>query len=196
MFASLLNHIGCFCFYFLCFFFFFFRLCLWHVELPGPGIEPVLQQWPRLLQWQHLILNPLNHRGTSVFSHFHIIVCQQKFLMLLKSYTIFILQSTYCDTELTKSNWSPNFFFGQAHRFRKFPGQGLNLCHSSDLRCCSDNVRSLACCATRELPDPLIWLLYFFSLFILIPNTIMVMFLYKLLFRYLLCLISLLIVII
>ena len=24
---------------------------LWHVEIPGPGIEPVPQQWPKPLQW-------------------------------------------------------------------------------------------------------------------------------------------------
>ena len=33
----------------------------------------------------------------------------------------------------------------------KFPGQGLNLCHSSDPSCSGDNARSLTCCTTREL---------------------------------------------
>ena len=33
----------------------------------------------------------------------------------------------------------------------KFLDQGLNLCHSSDKSCCSDNARSLTHCATREL---------------------------------------------
>ena len=34
----------------------------------------------------------------------------------------------------------------------KFPGQGLNLCHSSDPRYCSDNAGSLTCCIARKLP--------------------------------------------
>ena len=34
----------------------------------------------------------------------------------------------------------------------KFLGQGSNLCHSSNLSCCSDNARSLTHCTTRELP--------------------------------------------
>ena len=34
---------------------------------------------------------------------------------------------------------------------RKFLGQVLNSCHSSDPSCCSDNVRSLTHCTTREL---------------------------------------------
>ena len=34
---------------------------------------------------------------------------------------------------------------------QKFPGQGSNPCHSNDPNHSSDNTRSLACCATREL---------------------------------------------
>ena len=44
-----------------------------------------------------------------------------------------------------------NFFFGCVHSMWKFPGQGLNQCHSSDLSRCSDHARSLILCATREL---------------------------------------------
>ena len=40
-----------------------------------------------------------------------------------------------------------------AHGMRKFPGQGLNPHHSSDLSHKSDNTGSLTCCATRELPE-------------------------------------------
>ena len=36
--------------------FFFFLLHLWHMEIPGPGIQPTPQQSPELL-WQHQILN-------------------------------------------------------------------------------------------------------------------------------------------
>ena len=35
-----------------------------HVEIPGPGIEPVSQQQPELLQGQCQVLNPLHHQGT------------------------------------------------------------------------------------------------------------------------------------
>ena len=34
-------------------------------------------------------------------------------------------------------------FIGQARGMLKFPGQGLNLCHSSDLSHSSENARSL-----------------------------------------------------
>ena len=36
----------------------------WHLEVPQPGTEPAPQQWPKLLQRQHQILNPLCHQGT------------------------------------------------------------------------------------------------------------------------------------
>ena len=46
------------------------------------------------------------------------------------------------------------FFFSCTFSMWTFPGQGLNLCHSSDpLRICSDNARSLICCARKELPN-------------------------------------------
>ena len=42
----------------------FFQPCLWHMEAPGPGIKPMPQQWPKQLQWQHWIFNPLHHKRT------------------------------------------------------------------------------------------------------------------------------------
>ena len=48
--------------------FFFFLLQLWHVEVSGLGIEPVLQ-----LQHYH-ILNLLHHRGTSKKGFFCVVV--------------------------------------------------------------------------------------------------------------------------
>ena len=48
----------------------FFLPCLWHVEVPGPGIKAKLQQQPEPLQWQYWILNPLCHKGTPVISDF------------------------------------------------------------------------------------------------------------------------------
>ena len=46
------------------FFQFFFLLLLQHVEVPGPGIESVLQQWSEPQQWQCQILNLMSHQGT------------------------------------------------------------------------------------------------------------------------------------
>ena len=39
----------------------------WHVAVSGPGIEPMPQQWPKMLQWQCWILNQLCHQGTPGF---------------------------------------------------------------------------------------------------------------------------------
>ena len=41
--------------------FYLFWPCPWHVEVPGPGIEPTPREW----QWQ--ILNPQSHTGTPIF---------------------------------------------------------------------------------------------------------------------------------
>ena len=46
------------------FFFKFFWSHLWQVEVPGPGIKPVPQQWPKSLEWQCWILNPLSFKRT------------------------------------------------------------------------------------------------------------------------------------
>ena len=45
-----------------------------------------------------------------------------------------------------------SFYFWLYLQYVDIPSLGLNLCHSSNLSCCSDNTRSLACCATREFP--------------------------------------------
>ena len=45
-----------FLFLFVCF---CFWPCPWHVEFPRSGIEPAPQRWPKPLQWQCHILNPL-----------------------------------------------------------------------------------------------------------------------------------------
>lgn len=42
--------------------FFFFWLHPQHLEIPRLRIEPVPQQWPKLLQGQSRILNPLCHK--------------------------------------------------------------------------------------------------------------------------------------
>ena len=59
---------------------------------------------------------------------------------------------------------SVSFSFGHTHGMFKFPGQGLNLCHSSNPRCCCDNTRSLTHCATRELVIFCFLALYFATL--------------------------------
>ena len=46
--------------WFLC----YFWPCLWHEEVSGPGIEPVLQQTPEAQQQQHQILNLRSYQGT------------------------------------------------------------------------------------------------------------------------------------
>ena len=43
------------------------------------------------------------------------------------------------------------FFVFCPHPWHRFD-QGLNLCYSSDMSCCSDNARSLNCCTIGKLP--------------------------------------------
>ena len=47
------------------------------------------------------------------------------------------------------------FFFGPAHGTWKFLGQGLNLCHRSDLSHSSDNTGFLTLYTTRKFPHSL-----------------------------------------
>ena len=51
-------------------------------------------------------------------------------------------------------------YLGHTHGIWKILGQGLNLCHSSDPSCCSDNTRSLTCYATENTKA----LIFFFFL--------------------------------
>ena len=48
-------------------YFFFFLPRPWHVEVPGPGIKPLPQQWPKPLQRQCQILDPLSSQDTPSF---------------------------------------------------------------------------------------------------------------------------------
>ena len=48
--------------------FIYLFLVVQHVEVPVPGIEPALQQWPEPEQLQHQILNMLHHEGTPLLS--------------------------------------------------------------------------------------------------------------------------------
>lgn len=45
-----------------------------------------------------------------------------------------------------------NFFSGHPHSICKFPVQGSDPHHSSDLSCCSNNTGNLTCCNIGELP--------------------------------------------
>ena len=60
------------------------------------------------------------------------------------------------------------FFPGRAWGMWKFPGQGSNPCHSSNLGCCNNNTRSLADCTTRELHMELFSFLMIFAFAIIV----------------------------
>ena len=45
-------------------FFFFFWPLLWHVEVPGPGIQHMSQQQRKTLRWQCRVFDPLHHGRT------------------------------------------------------------------------------------------------------------------------------------
>ena len=64
---------------FLCAYYYFWWLHPWHVEVPGPGIEPAPQQWLEPLRWQCLFLNLLPTR----------ILCQPSFLSLFLFFCFF-----------------------------------------------------------------------------------------------------------
>ena len=59
--------LGYFVYYFVYISFIFFGCACGMWKFPRPGIEPMPQQWPGLLQWQHWILNPLYHKETPTF---------------------------------------------------------------------------------------------------------------------------------
>ena len=44
-----------------------------------------------------------------------------------------------------------SFFFLPQQQCVDVPGPGIKPCHTSHLSCCSDNIGSLTCCATRDL---------------------------------------------
>ena len=69
------------------------------------------------------------------------------------------MQNYYLTTVGAKANLSLTslfyfFLLGHARGMRKFPGQGSNLCPSSDRSCCGDKAGSLASCVARELLLP------------------------------------------
>ena len=51
----------------------FIWLHLWHMEVPGPGIEPMPWQPFQLQQWQCWIVNLLSHQGTLKSYYFFLI---------------------------------------------------------------------------------------------------------------------------
>ena len=66
------------------------------------------------------------------------------------------LYISYCHVLLSLSL----FFLGHMSSVWKFPGQGSNPCHSSSPSWCSNNVRSLTLCTTRELQHVLLFELF------------------------------------
>ena len=78
---------------------FFFWPHPWHVEILGPEIKPMPQQWSSLHQWQWQILNLLSHQGTPGSSFT---------IKLINLANIFLIFSS----------------FGCTHAVWKFLGQG------------------------------------------------------------------------
>ena len=92
----------------LLFFFFLFWLRSWHVEIPGPGIKPMLQLQPAPQLQQGLILNPLHHKGTSYDLTF-----DPSWRMLhvhLRMYILLLLVGTFCTQLLSPSGLICSFF--------------------------------------------------------------------------------------
>ena len=56
------------------FFFFFLEPHLRHMEVPGPGIEPMPQQQLKSQKWECPILNLLSHQGTPFHSFFYVTI--------------------------------------------------------------------------------------------------------------------------
>ena len=72
---------------------------------------------------------------------------------LLCSYpTFFFSVLLTSKSPFSVENLLPPPFLGCTCSMWKFPGQGQNSHHSSDLCRCSDNAQYLICCATRERP--------------------------------------------
>ena len=47
----------------------FYLAVLWHAVGPGPGTEPMPEEWLKPQPWQPWILNPLGHQGTTRSTH-------------------------------------------------------------------------------------------------------------------------------
>ena len=84
-------------------------------------------------------------------SSFHLVIFFLADIFLLP-FTLLVLWICWrCSTDIDFCKFEKKlfpffFFFGCAHSMWKFLGQGLNLHHSNDLRCFSDNTGSLAHC--------------------------------------------------
>ena len=138
--------------------FFFLGPYLWHMEVPGVGVESELQLEPMqqtlhlnhicnlcCTMWQHWILNPLSEArdGTCILRHY-----VKFFTWLSHSGNSSLLINFSCCFPGVKFPFL--FFFGcLSLHARECPGQRSNLSHSSD------NARSLIRWAMRE---PLIFL--------------------------------------
>ena len=73
---------------------FYIFLAMGHVEVHGPGTEPVPQQQLKLLQWQHWIHNPLHNKRTSCIFYYTNIFC--KLLRGYFSILTVVLSIYYC----------------------------------------------------------------------------------------------------
>ena len=102
---------------------------LWHLEVPGPGIEPVSQHD--------------NTRSLTCWA--------TRELQFIASYKV-TNHSYY--TEMDSIDL---FYFGRTRGMQKFPGQGLNLLLRSEQNHSIDNAW-LTHCLTRELSQLVFWL--------------------------------------
>ena len=115
----------------------------------GPEIEPVSQHFQGAA-------DPMHHSGNSNYTL--IFVCWMGWGSASITPTLFSrqLHSNFYYIQrrcfLFHEVQSILFCFWWHRQHVEILGQRLNLCHSSDLSCCSDNARSLTHCATRELP--------------------------------------------
>ena len=66
---------------------YYFWLHLWHVEVSGPGTDPVPQQPLELMQGQCWVLNPLCHKRTPYTVHFKV-VTRANFILCMFYYNL------------------------------------------------------------------------------------------------------------
>ena len=122
--------------------------CPWHAEVPGPGLEPTLQQWPEPRQWQCWILNPVSQTRELPIPFFHQILQVQ-----MTSFSR-VLVHIYWDFQS-----SCNVF-----RFSSTFGWQLGECYHK--RCVLKRCKWLY---KTLYPHTLIWMFRFFTYLIIVP---------------------------
>ena len=112
---------------------------VWHMEVPGLGVELELQLRPTPQPQQHWTEPHLWSMLQSVATP------ELNPLSEVRDRTHILMDISWVFNLLSHNgNSFLIFIFGHAHGMWNIPGQGLNLCHSSN------NAESLTHCATRE----------------------------------------------